>query len=42
MAKEKQNEMERVFEKSELPEKPNIELINELTYKMRNKFYKGD
>jgi len=40
MAKERQDEMEKVFENSKLPERPNIEMINELTYKLRNKFYK--
>ncbi len=40
MAEQKQTEMEAVFEKSSLPEKPDFELINELTYRLRNKFYK--
>jgi len=39
MAKERQDEMEKVFENSKLPERPNIEMINELAYKLRNKFY---
>jgi len=39
MAKERQDEMETIFENSKLPGKPNIEMINELTYKLRNKFY---
>lgn len=42
MAKERQDEMEKVFESSELPEKPNFEMINELTFELRNKFYKGE
>lgn len=42
MAKERQDEMETVFENSELPERPNIEIINELTYKLRNRFYKEE
>ncbi len=42
MAKERQDEMEKVFENSKLPERPNIEMINELTYKLRNKFYKDE
>jgi len=39
MANERQDEMETIFENSKLPGKPNIEMINELTYKLRNKFY---
>jgi len=39
MAKEKQNEMEIAFENSTLPEQPDFELINKLTYTIRNKFY---
>jgi len=42
MAKERQDEMETVFENSKLPERPNIEMINELTYKLRNKFYENE
>ena len=40
MATEKQNEMEKAFEKSDLQEKPNMKLINEMTFKIRDKFYK--
>ncbi len=40
MAKERQDEMETVFDNSELPERPNIKMINKLTYELRNKFYK--
>lgn len=40
MADQKQTEMELAFEKSDLPASPNKQLINELTYKLRNKFYK--
>lgn len=40
MATEKQNEMEKAFEKSELQEKPNIKQINEMTFKIRDEFYK--
>ncbi len=40
MAKEKQDEMEKAFEESELQEKPNLELINELSFKIRDEFYK--
>lgn len=35
----KQNEMASVFEQSSLPENPDLELINKLTYKLRDKFY---
>ena len=40
MAKDRQGEMERVFDNSELPEKPNINKIDELTFGIRDKFYK--
>ncbi len=40
MAKEKQNEMDKAFEKSDLQEKPNVKLINEMTFKIRNEYYK--
>ena len=40
MAKEKQNAMEKAFEKSDLQESPNRTTINELTYRIRDKFYK--
>jgi len=40
MANKKQVEMENAFENSDLQEKPNRNKINELTYKIRNKFYK--
>lgn len=39
MADLKQAEMESVFEQSSLPEKPDLGLINELTYRLRDKFY---
>ena len=39
MANEKQEEMEKAFENSELQEKPDREKINELTYRIREKFY---
>lgn len=39
MANEKQLEMEAAFEKTDLPEKPNLEAINELAYNIRNRFY---
>lgn len=41
MAKELQNEMDLVFENSDLPEKPNIEFINKLTFELRDKFYQN-
>ncbi len=37
----KKTEMESAFEQSYLPEKPNLELINDLTYRLRDKFYKA-
>jgi len=40
MAEEKQVEMEWAFETSDLPKSPDIEMINELTYTIRNRFYK--
>lgn len=40
MANEKQTEMEIAFEKSSLPDKPNLDLINDLTFRLRDKFYK--
>ncbi len=39
MAKQLQIEMERAFENSVLPENPNLEIINELTYQVRDRFY---
>ena len=39
MANLKQQEMEMAFENSDLQEKPDRELLNELTYKIRKKFY---
>jgi hypothetical protein len=39
MADLKQAEMESAFNQSSLPEKPDLKLINELTYKLRDKFY---
>ncbi len=42
MAQERQEEMEKFFENSKLPERPNIELISELAYKLRDKFYKDE
>lgn len=40
MADLKRTEMESAFESSSLPHKPDLELINELTYRLRDKFYK--
>ena len=40
MSDEKQAEMELVFENSELPNEPDFALINDLTYRLRDKFYK--
>ena len=39
LANQKQGEMEFAFEKSNLPESPNIDLINELLVRFRDKFY---
>jgi len=39
MANKKQEEMEMAFEKSDLQDKPNRERINEITYRIREKFY---
>ena len=40
MANEKQAEMEDAFKNSLLPEKPDLVKVNNLTYKLRDKFYK--
>ena len=40
MAKELQNKMDLVFEHSDLPAKPNRELIHQLTFELRDKFYR--
>ena len=42
MADSKQVEMELAFENSELPNEPNLAIINNLTYRLRNKFYKDE
>jgi len=39
MADEKQVEMELAFENSELPNEPDLAMINDLTYRLRDKFY---
>lgn len=39
MAKEKQEEMATVFEKSTLPDQPDLAMINDLTFRLREKFY---
>ena len=39
MADIKQTEMETAFENSSLPDRPDLELINDLTYRLRDKFY---
>ncbi len=39
MAKQKQLEMELAFENSDLPESPDLKMINELTFKLRDRFY---
>ncbi|NEN25840.1 nucleotidyltransferase [Cryomorpha ignava] len=40
MADEKKAEMEQAFENSSLPERPDLEVINDLTYRLRDKFYR--
>jgi hypothetical protein len=39
MADLKQEEMEFAFENSELPNEPDLAMINDLTYRLRDKFY---
>jgi uncharacterized protein len=39
MADLKQTEMESAFEQSSLPETPDLELINDLTFRLRDEFY---
>ncbi len=39
LAEDKKREMEAVFEKSSLPETPDLALINQLTVKLREQFY---
>lgn len=39
MADEKQSEMELAFENSTLPNEPDLAMINDLTYRLRDKFY---
>ncbi|MCP4521505.1 MAG: nucleotidyltransferase [Cytophagales bacterium] len=41
MANEKQEEMEMAFENSSLPENPSLEVINQLAFKIRDRFYKN-
>jgi hypothetical protein len=40
MADLKQEEMEMAFENSTLPDEPDLAMINDLTYRLRDKFYK--
>lgn len=40
MANMKQSEMEFAFENSKLPDKPNLDYINDITFRIRDKFYK--
>ena len=40
MADIKQEEMELAFENSELPNEPDLAMINNLTYRLRDRFYK--
>lgn len=40
LADTKKTEMETAFEKSSLPEKPDLSLINDLTFRLRDKFYR--
>ncbi|NJO88561.1 MAG: hypothetical protein HC831_06065 [Chloroflexia bacterium] len=39
MAEEKRVEMEKAFKNSTLPDRPDLGLINELAFKIRDKFY---
>lgn len=39
LAKEKQDELEDVFENSDLQEYPNMKIINDILYNLREKFY---
>lgn len=39
MANERQIQMEKAFVKSVLPDSPNLETINDITYSIRNRFY---
>jgi hypothetical protein len=39
LANEKQAEMELSFENSSLPEKPDLKMINDLAFRLRDKFY---
>lgn len=39
MAEQKQHEMEQAFKHSSLPMTPNMELINQMTYNIRDRFY---
>jgi len=40
MAEERQSEMEDAFKDSTLPEIPDLAMINDLTYRLRDKFYR--
>ena len=42
MADERQREMEEVFEKSILPDKPDFGVISDLTYRLREQFYQEE
>lgn len=42
MADIKQEEMELAFENSELPDEPDLVMINNLTYRLRERFYKDN
>jgi hypothetical protein len=39
-AEKKQAEMGFAFENSDLPDQPDINMINDLTYRIRDRFYK--
>ena len=39
LAKQRQDDMEKAFENSTLPESPNLEILNEMTYQIRDRFY---
>ena len=40
MAGSKQAELDLAFDNSDLPDEPDLAMINDLTYRLRDKFYK--
>ncbi|KAA3640178.1 MAG: nucleotidyltransferase, partial [Bacteroidetes bacterium] len=39
MAEEKRSAMEAAFENSSLPDRPDLSMINDLAYRLRDRFY---